>query len=92
MQAGPLKGLGFGVGVFAIDDRAVSEFSRGTLEGYERVDLSLSYNGFSDTQIALQVRNMFNEKYEEGSDRPGGFNQFGSPTAALLTVRYDFGR
>ncbi|MGH8564294.1 MAG: TonB-dependent siderophore receptor [Gammaproteobacteria bacterium] len=91
LQGGPLKGLGLGMGFFAIDDRAVIPSSSGTLEGYERVDLSLLYNGFKDTKIALQVRNVFNERYVEGSDRPGGFNQFGSPTAVLFTVRYDFG-
>jgi TonB-dependent siderophore receptor len=90
LQSGPLQGVGFGVGLFAVDDRSVSEFVNGRLEGYERVDLSLFYNGIPNTKIALQARNVFNERYVEGSDRIGGFNQFGAPTAYLLTLRYDF--
>ncbi|MGH8653413.1 MAG: TonB-dependent siderophore receptor [Gammaproteobacteria bacterium] len=90
LQGGPLNGLGFGVGLFAIDERGASTFVPGaTLEGYERVDLHAFYNGFKPLKIALQVRNVFDERYVEGADRLS-FGQFGSPTAVLLTVRYDF--
>ncbi|MGH7909603.1 MAG: TonB-dependent siderophore receptor, partial [Thermodesulfobacteriota bacterium] len=90
LQGGPLNGLGFGVGLFAIDERGASTFVPGaTLEGYERVDLHAFYNGFKPLKIALQVRNVFDERYVEGADRLS-FAQFGSPTAVLLTVRYDF--
>lgn len=92
LQGGPLRGLGAGVGLFAIDDRGVSSFVPGAaLEGYERVDLHAFYNGFKPLKIALQVRNVFDERYVEGADRTSSYAQFGSPTAALLTVRYDFG-
>jgi iron complex outermembrane recepter protein len=91
LQSGPLKGFGAGVGVFAIDDRGVSSFIPGAaLEGYERLDLSAFYNGFKNIRIALQARNVFNERYVEGADRVGAYAQFGSPTAYLLTARYDF--
>jgi len=93
LQSGSLQGLGLGVGVgvFAIGDRGVDNFVPGaTLEGYERVDLHAFYNGFKPLKIALQVRNVFDERYVEGADRVN-FAQFGSPIAALLTVRYDFG-
>jgi iron complex outermembrane recepter protein len=92
LQSGPLKGFGAGVGTFAIDDRGVSSFIPGAaLEGYERVDLSAFYNGFKDITIALQARNVFNERYVEGADRTGAYAQFGSPTAVLATVRIEFG-
>ncbi|MGH8564291.1 MAG: TonB-dependent siderophore receptor [Gammaproteobacteria bacterium] len=92
LQGGPLKGWGAGVGLFAIDDRGVSSFIPGaTLEGYERVDLSAFYNGFEPLTVALQVRNVFDEIYVEGADRTSAYAQFGSPTAVLLSVRYDFG-
>ncbi len=92
LQGGPLKGLGAGVGLFAIGDRGVGAFSAtaGTLEGYERVDLSAFYNDFKPFNIQLQVRNVFDEKYVESADRAGAYATFGSPTAVLLTVRYDF--
>ncbi|MGH7964620.1 MAG: TonB-dependent receptor domain-containing protein, partial [Candidatus Binatia bacterium] len=90
MQSGPLQGLGFGVGLFAIDDRSAGEFFSAKLEGYNRVDFNAFYKGFRHFEIQLQVRNAFDEKYVEGSDRVGGFNQFGAPTAVLLTLRYTF--
>jgi outer membrane receptor protein involved in Fe transport len=87
LQDGPLKGLGLGGGLFAIGDRGVSPFQPGTeLEGYERVDLKAFYNGLEPFKIALQVRNLFDEKYVEGADRTGAYAQFGSPRAVLLTV------
>lgn len=93
LQGGALKGLGAGVGVFAIGERGVSTFvPDATLDGYERVDLSLFYNGFENTRIALQVRNVFDEVYVAGADRTGAQAQFGSPPAVLLTVRHEFGK
>jgi iron complex outermembrane receptor protein len=90
LQSGPLQGLGFGAGLYAVDDRSVSEFEPGKLEGYERVDLQVFYNGFRDLSIALLARNVFDEKYVETLSGAGSGNTFGSPTAYLLTVRYDF--
>ena len=87
LQDGPLKGLGLGGGLFAIGDRGVSPFQPGIeLDGYERVDLKAFYNGIEPFKIALQVRNLFDEKYVEGADRSGAYAQFGSPRAVLLTV------
>lgn len=58
LQGGPLNGLGLGVGLFAIADRAVTASSSGTLEGYERVDVHAFYKGFKPFNIALLVRNV----------------------------------
>ncbi|MGH8473591.1 MAG: hypothetical protein ACREVJ_14285, partial [Gammaproteobacteria bacterium] len=60
-------------------------------DGYERVDLSLLYHGLKHAKIALQVRNVFDEKYVESLRADFTGNHFGSPTAVLFTVRYDFG-
>lgn len=91
LQSGALKGFGAGATVFAIDDRGVSTFSRGMLDGYERVDLNLFYKGVPSWEFALLIRNVLDERYVEAADRPGAYAQFGSPTAALLTVRRLFG-
>ncbi|WP_153067385.1 TonB-dependent siderophore receptor [Steroidobacter cummioxidans] len=91
LQSGPLQGFGVGATVFAIDDRGLSTFSRGMLDGYERVDLNLFYKGLPDWEFALLIRNVLDERYVEGADRPGAIAQFGTPTAALLTVRRSFG-
>ncbi len=73
----------------AIDERGLSPFFSGLkVEGYERVDLSLFYNGLKDTQIALQVRNVFDERYIESVNTVFS-GHFGAPTAVLLTVRFD---
>jgi len=92
LQGGILKGLGFAGGLYAIDDRAVTESSPGTLEGYERVDLQAFYNGLKYLKFALQVRNVFDERYIE-TIGPSSFHgaHFGSPTAVLFTVRSEFG-
>jgi TonB-dependent siderophore receptor len=91
LQSGPLQGFGVGVTAFAIDDRGLSTFSRGMLDGYERVDLNLFYKGLPSWEFALLIRNVLDERYIEGADRAGAYAQFGSPTAALLTVRRSFG-
>lgn len=87
VQSGPLQGFGVGATVFAIDDRGVSTFSRGMLDGYERVDLNLFYKGLPSWEFALSIRNVLDERYVEAADRTSAYAQFGSPTAALLTVR-----
>lgn len=92
LRSGPLQGLGLGAGLFAIDDRGVSTFQTGgTIPGYERVDLTAFYNGLKPFKVRLQIRNVFDEKYIEGADRPGAYAQFGSPTAFLLRLEYDLG-
>jgi outer membrane receptor protein involved in Fe transport len=90
LQDGPFKGFGFGGSVFAIDDRGLSTFSRGTLDGYERVDLNLFYRGLASYDFQLLVRNVLDERYVEGADRGDSIAFFGSPTAVLLTVRHRF--
>jgi outer membrane receptor protein involved in Fe transport len=86
LQSGPLRGLGFGATLFAIDERGVG-FTPGTIPGYERVDLHAFYRGLERTEVNLVLRNVTDERYIEGADRPGAYAQFGSPTAAMLTVR-----
>lgn len=91
LQSGPLRGLGAGVGLYAIDDRGVRNRDQ-KIPGYERVDLSFFYNGFKNTSIALQVRNVFDATYLEAVTVAGSGANFGSPLAALLTVRHEFGK
>jgi TonB-dependent siderophore receptor len=86
LQSGPLKGLGLGTGMFAIGERGVSPFvPDANLEGYKRVDINAFHN-FEHFRVALQVRNVFDETYVEGADRPGAYATFGSPTAVLLRL------
>lgn len=90
IQDGRLRDFGLGAGVFAIGDRSVGPgFPDAELEGYERVDLYAFYQGFDRVGVRLQVRNLFDERYVEASDRVNGFNQFGAPTAVVLEVNYE---
>jgi outer membrane receptor for ferric coprogen and ferric-rhodotorulic acid len=89
IQTGVLEGLGFGATVFAIDDRGIG-YLPATIPGYHRTDLHAFYHGFENTEISLVIRNVTDERYIEGADRPGAIAQFGSPTAAMLTVRRSF--
>jgi TonB-dependent siderophore receptor len=92
VQGGALRGFGFGGSVFAIDDRGLSPFALGTLDGYTRVDLNFFYKGLTNYEFALSVRNLLDEKYVEGADRPSAIAQWGSPTAFLLSARYRIGQ
>lgn len=90
-QSGALRGFGFGATLFAIDDRGVSTFVPGTLDGYERLDLNFFYKGLPSWDIALSVRNALDGRYIEGADRTNAYAMFGSPTAFLLSVAHRFG-
>jgi iron complex outermembrane receptor protein len=92
LQEGMLRGLGFGATVFAIDDRGVSTFVPGTLDGYERVDLNVFYQGLPSWELALTVRNALDERYIEGADRTSAYGMFGSPTAFLFSAVHKFGQ
>jgi TonB-dependent siderophore receptor len=85
-QSGPLKNLGLGAGLFAVDDRPVMASSSGTIDGYKRADLHTFYNGFEHFRISLQVRNLFDEDYLESLGDPSSVNYFGAPTAVLLRL------
>lgn len=88
LQSGALRGLGAGFSFFAIPERGLSPWQGGMLEGYERADLHLFYKGADHLEFRLSVRNLTDERYIEGADRIGSLAQFGSPRAALLSVRY----
>lgn len=87
LQSGPLHGLGFGATYFAIDERGAG-FSDGKIPGYKRIDLHASYTAIRNIEVRLVLRNLTDERYIEGADRSSGYATFGSPTAALLSVRY----
>ncbi|MGH8516605.1 MAG: hypothetical protein ACREUE_04005, partial [Panacagrimonas sp.] len=91
IQTGPARGLGFGATYFSIDERGVSTFVPATLAGHERVDLHAFYRGIRNVEINLLVRNVTDNRYVEGADRKNNYAQFGSPTAAMLSVRYAIG-
>ena len=91
LQSGPLAGLGFGGGVFAVGDRVVDDGSDARLDGYERVDASIFYNGIENVQLTFGVRNVFDQTYVEvANNNPFARSLFGSPRAFLFRANVRF--
>jgi iron complex outermembrane receptor protein len=90
IQGGPLRGFGIGGTVISVGDRFVLSGGQNLLvDGYERLDLHMSYDSGRTWKIALQVRNVTDEKYIERINSAFAYAHFfGAPTAAML--RFDY--
>lgn len=88
-QDGLAKGLGLGVGVKYVDDRAGQTAAQTyTMERYEVVDLLSFYQLNKHVRLNLEVQNLFNENYDEGA-----FNTYaypGAPRTVQAGVAYTF--
>lgn len=88
-QDGLAKGLGLGVGVKYVDDRAgQTATSTYTMERYSVVDLLSFYKVNEHVRLNLDVKNLFNKGYDEGS-----FNTYaypGAPRTVQAGVAYTF--
>jgi outer membrane receptor for monomeric catechols len=68
-----------------------SQWNDFRVDGYERVDLNLSYKGLPDWDFSLNVRNLFDKKYfERVRYTPGNGYFYGSPLSALFKATYHF--
>ena len=65
LQTGSLKGLGFGAGVIAVDQREGDLENSFDVAGYTRVDASVFYDIDDKTRISLNGRNLTDRKYIE---------------------------
>ncbi|MGE8497911.1 MAG: TonB-dependent siderophore receptor [Pseudomonas sp.] len=88
-QDGAAKGLGLGMGVKYVDDRAgqTSNTAYG-MNGYAVVDLLSFYQLTDKVRINLDLKNLFNEEYEEGA-----FNLYaypGAPRTVQTGISYTF--
>jgi len=94
-QEGKFKGLGLGATFLHVGERNFinvesSPYEQLSHEGYERVDLNLSYKAIPGWDINVLVRNVADEKYiESATGYYGAGNFFGSPRAVLLTASYN---
>ncbi|WP_238066368.1 MULTISPECIES: TonB-dependent siderophore receptor [Pseudomonas] len=88
-QDGLAKGLGLGVGVKYVDDRAgQTAATTYTMERYSVVDLLSFYKVNEHVRLNLDVKNVFNKGYEEGA-----FNNYvypGAPRTVQAGVSYTF--
>lgn len=88
-QDGLAKGLGLGVGVKYIDDRAgQTAATTYTMASYSVVDLHSFYKVNEHVRLNLDVKNVFNKGYDEGA-----FNTYvypGAPRTVQAGVSYTF--
>lgn len=88
-QDGVVKGLGLGMGVKYVDDRAgQTAATTYTMERYSVVDLLSFYKVNEHVRLNLDVKNVFNKGYDEGA-----FNAYvypGEPRTVQAGVAYTF--
>ncbi|MBA1187669.1 TonB-dependent siderophore receptor [Pseudomonas entomophila] len=88
-QEGAAKGLGLGVGFKHVDDRAgQTAVSTYTMDQYSVVDLLSFYTVNEHVRLNLDVKNVFNTRYDEGA-----FNTYvypGAPRTVQAGVSYTF--
>lgn len=90
LQSGPLKGLGFGGGIFAIGDRTVLDNNDATVDGHERVDLTAFYNGLENAELSIYVRNVLDAEYIERPLFSSRLSQYGAPRSFVVRGRVKF--
>ena len=84
-KSGQLQGLGLGLGVRHVDDRNGQTAARTyTMDSYTVADLLSFYQVTPKLRVNLDVKNVFNEDYEEGA-----FNLYAYP-GAPRTVQTGF--
>jgi iron complex outermembrane recepter protein len=88
LQTGSLKGLGVGLGIFAVGERAGDLENSFVLPGYVRLDAALFYQK-DNFRIGLNFKNLSNARYFEGSQ---GREQVipGAPFGISGTVSFSF--
>ncbi|MDO7909455.1 TonB-dependent siderophore receptor [Pseudomonas sp. 22-AL-CL-001] len=88
-QDGVAKGLGLGVGFKHVDDRAgQTAASTYTMDHYSVADLLSFYTVNEHVRLNLDVKNVFNTRYDEGA-----FNTYvypGAPRTVQAGVSYTF--
>jgi len=85
VQAGPLRGLGLGIGVTHVGQRTGDLNNSYRVGAYNRVDAAVYYDFDAHYRLSINVRNLTNARYIE---QP--FNQFnntpGAPFSVLATI------
>lgn len=96
LQNGPLKGLGAGIGLFAVGERAGDLANSFGLPGYVRTDAALYYRKpeiFTRTNLIAQlnVRNLLDQEYFYSGGQGRGSAAFpGAPATILGSVKLEF--
>ncbi|MBD1918269.1 MULTISPECIES: TonB-dependent siderophore receptor [Cyanophyceae] len=88
MQEGSLEGLGFGLGLYYVSQRAGNSDNSFTLPSYFRTDAALFYRR-DNWRAQLNVENLFNSRYFTSSDQFLGVNP-GAPLTVSARVGVEF--
>ncbi|MEM9483705.1 MAG: TonB-dependent siderophore receptor [Cyanobacteria bacterium P01_F01_bin.116] len=88
IQSGNLAGLGFGLGVYYVDERPGDDANTFTLDDYLRTDAAVYYRR-DNFRVGLNVRNLFDVTYFESSiDRRGALP--GEPVTIIGSLAITF--
>ena len=92
-QGGPIQGLTFGAGIFAVGEREGDNANTFEADGYGRVDVMARYPfmlGGTRVAAQLNIENLFDNDYIEstGNSRISG-NHPGAPLTALFSLRVE---
>ncbi|MGG6242417.1 TonB-dependent siderophore receptor [Nodosilinea sp. AN01ver1] len=88
LQEGSLEGLGFGLGLYYVSQRAGNSDNSFTLPSYFRTDASLFYRR-NNWRAQLNVENLFNTQYFTSSDQFLGVTP-GAPLTVSARVGVEF--
>ncbi|MBD2110305.1 MULTISPECIES: TonB-dependent siderophore receptor [Cyanophyceae] len=88
LQEGSLEGLGFGLGLYYVSQRAGNSDNSFTLPSYFRTDAALFYRR-DNWRAQLNVENLFNSRYFTSSDQFLGVTP-GAPLTVSARVGVEF--
>ncbi len=88
IQSGSLRGMGFGAGVFFVDQRPGDLDNSFFLPDYTRVDAAIYYDS-DDFRAALNFKNLFDTEYFAGSQNRAAVVP-GAPFEVQGTVSWQF--
>ena len=88
IQSGSLAGLGFGLGLFYVDERPGDDANTFTLDDYLRTDAAVYY-ARDNFRVGLNVRNLFDIDYFESSIDRRGANP-GEPFTVVGSIAITF--
>lgn len=88
IQRGSLQGLGFGLGLYYVGDRQGDLENTVVLPSYFRTDAALYYKR-NNWKFALNIKNLFDEKYYETSQGRDIIYP-GAPLTVLGTISWEF--
>jgi iron complex outermembrane receptor protein len=90
LQSGPLRGFGFGGGVYLTGGYELSLPNVVSTDPYQRVDAVLFYRGNKRYDVTVNLRNLLNAKYIESPGTINSYNSFGAPISAFASLRVFF--